>query len=149
MLLVWPESWSGYLKADFMSPKRIFFSIFQLSTFFSTHLILEALLITWGRLQDNSEHIPVFEAQYWDHPRLSRSSYILFGAFHQQLKNSELFWGWLCRGLPVLPLVNDLKLSTMFVFSLHTFESVLQKFCRFFCLRWASLFNLCQRLITQ
>ena len=40
-----------------MSPKRIFFSIFQLSTFFSTHLILEALLITWGRLQDGSEYI--------------------------------------------------------------------------------------------
>ena len=58
-------------------------------------------------------------------------------------------WSCFSQGLPVSPLVNDLKLSVMFGFSLHTFESVSQKFWCFFCLCLASLFTLCKRLIKQ
>ena len=43
---------TDFVSVNLMSPKRIFSSIFQLSTFFSTHLTLKAFLITWGRLHE-------------------------------------------------------------------------------------------------
>ena len=145
-----------------MSPKRIFSSIFQLSTFFSTHLTLKAFLITWGRLHEwMVEWLRI-------HPSFRssvvRSSKVVTVLIHsvQHLSSAveelspilmmaaiKSCWSCSSRGLPVLPLVNDLKLSAMFGFFLHTFESVSRKFWCFFCLRWAFLFNLCKRLLKQ
>ena len=82
-----------------MSPKRIFSSIFQLSTFFSTHLALKAFLITWGRLHEwMVEWLRIHPSFRSSVVRSSKVVTVLIHSvqhFHQQLKNSHLFWWWL------------------------------------------------------
>ena len=143
----------------YVSKTNIFSQFFNSSHFFLTHLTLETLLITWGRLQNGSS------SNIFQFSKLS--SEIIQGCHGPHTFCSALFissWRTLnyfdvtaikscsscsSRGLPVSPLVNDLQLSAVFGFFLHTSESVLWKFWHFFCLYLASLFNLCKRLIKQ